>query len=183
MALLNSGPIVIAGGSGFLGTSLATWLTAAGHHVIVLSRRSLPATVAWESVVWDGRTSGPWIRALDGAQALVNLTGRSVDCIKSPDHCDEILRSRVESTRILGIASKSVVNPPPVWVQMSTAHIMAIPRKSPVTKIRPQVTAWPLLWAYDGKENLKHSDSLAREESSSGQVSSSVGTGAREVAR
>jgi NAD dependent epimerase/dehydratase family enzyme len=65
---------------------------------------------------------------LDGAACLINLVGRSVDCIKTPDHQDEILRSRVEATRVLGEAMRSISSPPPVWVQMSTAHIMAIPR-------------------------------------------------------
>ncbi len=59
--------------------------------------------------------------------ALVNLAGRTVDCIKTPDHCDEILRSRVESTRVLGLAVRNVATPPPVWVQMATAHICGDP--------------------------------------------------------
>jgi uncharacterized protein (TIGR01777 family) len=62
-----------------------------------------------------------------GASALVNLVGRTVDCVKSPDHCDEILRSRVESTRVLGLALRSLSVPLPVWVQMSTAHIYGDP--------------------------------------------------------
>src|SRR4029077_1299214 len=51
----------------------------------------------------------------------------SVDCIKTPDHQDEILRSRVEATRVLGLAMRSVDSPPPAWVQMSTAHIYGDP--------------------------------------------------------
>ncbi len=70
---------------------------------------------------------GEWARVLDGAAALVNFTGRSVNCIKTPDHCDEILRSRVESTRVLGEACRAVATPPAVWVQMSTAHIYGDP--------------------------------------------------------
>jgi uncharacterized protein (TIGR01777 family) len=57
----------------------------------------------------------------------VNLVGRSVDCVKTPDHRDEILRSRIEATRALGLAGGSVETPPPVWVQMSTAHIYGDP--------------------------------------------------------
>lgn len=76
---------------------------------------------------WDGRTVGDWAEALDGAAALVNLAGRSVDCVKTPDHCDEILRSRVESTGALGEAVKRCGAPPPVWVQMATAHIYGDP--------------------------------------------------------
>jgi uncharacterized protein (TIGR01777 family) len=70
---------------------------------------------------------GDWRLELDGAVGLVNLAGRSVDCIKTPDHQDEILRSRVEATRVLGLAVRSVDVPPPVWVQMSTAHIYGDP--------------------------------------------------------
>jgi hypothetical protein len=62
------------------------------------------------------------VRHLDGASALVNLAGRTVDCVKTPDHCDEILRSRVESTAVLGRALQRVTTLPRVWVQMATAH-------------------------------------------------------------
>lgn len=126
-APLDSGPVVIAGGSGFLGTSLATWLSSRGVMVIVLSRRQPKVRGPWRHVAWDARSLGDWSRVLDGAAGLVNLTGRSVDCVKTPDRQDEILRSRVESTRVLGQALRVVDNPPPVWVQMSSAHIYGDP--------------------------------------------------------
>ncbi len=106
------GKVVIAGGSGFLGVSLAHALAEQGSEVVIVSRNPPRCTGPWKHVVWDGRTIGPWIHELDGAQGVVNLTGRSVDCIKSPDHCDEILRSRVEATRVLGLAMRQVANPP-----------------------------------------------------------------------
>jgi hypothetical protein len=121
------GRVVIAGGSGFIGVSLARHLTAAGADVAVLSRRPAPRSVPWRTLEWDARTLGPWTDALNGASAIVNLTGRTVDCVKTPDHVDEILRSRVESTLVLGRACRTVPNPPPVWVQMSTAHIYGDP--------------------------------------------------------
>ena len=123
----GSGPIVIAGGSGFLGVSLATHLAALGRSVVILSRTPPKPNGPWRHVSWDARTLGEWRRELDGAVGLVNLVGRSVDCIKTPDHQDEILRSRVEATRVLGQAVRTVDNPPPVWVQMSTAHIYGDP--------------------------------------------------------
>ncbi len=124
----NSGmKIVIAGGSGFLGLSLARHLAAGGHRVVILSRSAPPRDQRWEHRRWDGRTLSDWSRSLDGADGLVNLAGRTVDCVKTPDHCDEILRSRVESTRVLGLALREVASPPPVWVQMSTAHIYGDP--------------------------------------------------------
>lgn len=119
--------VVIAGGSGFLGVSLAHHLSSAGMAVVLLSRHAPRVNGPWRHVVWDGRTLGAWRHELDGAIGLVNLTGRSVDCIKSPDHQDEILRSRVEATRVLGLAVRAIAAPPPVWVQMSTAHIYGDP--------------------------------------------------------
>jgi len=64
---------------------------------------------------------------LEGAAGIINLAGRTVDCIKTPDHCDEILRSRDEATQVLGCAMRSIASPPRVWVQMSTAHIYGDP--------------------------------------------------------
>jgi uncharacterized protein (TIGR01777 family) len=118
--------VVIAGGSGFLGLSLAEYLAGRGYEVTILSR-SVPMAGPWRHVAWDARTMGAWSACLDGAGALVNLVGRSVNCVKTPAHCDEILRSRVEATRVLGEACRSVDVPPAVWVQMSTAHIYGDP--------------------------------------------------------
>src|SRR5262245_37364771 len=123
----RGGPVVIAGGSGFLGLSLATHLLHSGYSVVLLSRTAPRAAGKWRHVAWDARTLGPWTAALDGARGVVNLVGRSVDCIKTPDHQDEILRSRVEATRVLGVALRQIERPPPVWVQMSTAHIYGDP--------------------------------------------------------
>lgn len=119
--------VVIAGGSGFLGVSLAHYLAGQGMDVVLLSRRPPRCEGSWQHVAWDGRTLGEWKRELDGAAGLVNLAGRTVDCIKTPDHQDEILRSRVEATRVLGEAVRVIESPPPVWVQMSTAHIYGDP--------------------------------------------------------
>jgi uncharacterized protein (TIGR01777 family) len=128
---------VIAGGSGFLGVSLARHLARLGHSIVILSRSPPKPSGAWHHVTWDARIVGDWCRVLDGAAGLVNLAGRSVDCIKTPAHQDEILRSRIESTQVLGAAVRSVDNPPPVWVQMSTAHIYGDPPEAPCTEESP----------------------------------------------
>jgi len=117
-----SGRIVIAGGTGFLGSNLARHLADLGCEVVVISRHPPATNPGWQHALWDARTLGDWARHLDGATALVNLVGRSVDCVKSPDHCDEILRSRVESTEVLGRALRQVKSLPSTWVQMATAH-------------------------------------------------------------
>ncbi len=68
--------IVITGGSGFLGVSLATHLTSLGAEVVIVSR-SRPVAGAWQYCSWDGRTLGDWQRVLEGAFGVVNLAGRS----------------------------------------------------------------------------------------------------------
>jgi uncharacterized protein len=123
----TTGRVVIAGGTGFLGQNLAEHLTKLGWDVVVMSRHSSDGNGRWRHAVWDARTVGDWAQHLDGATALVNLAGRTVDCIKTPEHCDEILRSRVEATEVLGRALQSVKTLPRVWVQMSTAHIYGDP--------------------------------------------------------
>ncbi len=127
MSELNGLKIVIAGGSGFLGISMASHFLANGASVVILSRSLPQVSGDWSHHVWDARTIGPWTQVVDGSDAIVNLVGRSVDCVKTPDHQDEILRSRVESTQVLGQAMRIVASPPPVWVQMSTAHIYGDP--------------------------------------------------------
>ena len=127
MANLTGKRIVIAGGSGFLGLSMAEHFSGAGAEVAVLSRSKPKVGGRWSHHLWDARTLGDWIEVLDGADAVVNLAGRTVNCIKTPDRQDEILRSRVESTRVLGEALRAVSAPPPVWLQMSTAHIYGDP--------------------------------------------------------
>jgi uncharacterized protein (TIGR01777 family) len=133
----NRGRIVIAGGSGFLGISLTHYLTNSGWTVVILSRSRPRVDGPWEYVPWDARSLGTWSRTLDGASGLVNLAGRSVDCIKTPDHQDEIIRSRTEATRALGLAVRSVDQPPPIWVQMSTAHIYGDPPRLICTEDSP----------------------------------------------
>ena len=125
---------VIAGGSGFLGVSLAHHLAERGAVVTILSRKVPKVAGPWRYTAWDARNLGPWREELNEAAGLINLTGRNVNCIKTPDHRDEILRSRVEATRVLGEAFRTLDSPPPVWVQMSTAHIYGDPPTSICTE-------------------------------------------------
>ena len=134
---VDSKKIVIAGGSGFLGVSLAHYLAELGASVVILSRNSPRLKGKWRHRRWDSRSLGEWGQELEGADGLVNLAGRSVDCIKSPDHQDEILRSRIESTRVLGEALRCIESPPPVWVQMGTAHIYGDPPELVCTEDSP----------------------------------------------
>jgi uncharacterized protein (TIGR01777 family) len=113
--------IVVAGGTGQLGSVLCRALHAAGHEVVVLSRHS--GTTPWRVATWDAATPGPWIAELDGADALVNLVGRSVNCRYNAENRRLILSSRIDSTRVLGAALGRCTRPPHVWLQSSTATI------------------------------------------------------------
>jgi len=115
--------IILPGGSGQVGTFLAAAWHAAGHEVVVLSRR--PAATPWRTVLWDGVALGDWVREVDGADVVANLTGKSVNCRYYPANRREILESRVESTRVLGKAIGAARRPPKVWLQSSTATIYA----------------------------------------------------------
>lgn len=112
--------LVIAGGSGYLGTAFTRSLLDRGDegYPIVILSRSEPTIVGASDRVshacWDGRTLGGWAQEIEGCTHVLNLAGRSVDCRKTPGRCDEILRSRVESTRVLGEAIAQGSAPPPL---------------------------------------------------------------------
>jgi uncharacterized protein (TIGR01777 family) len=115
--------LILAGGSGFLGSALAQHFSRANWDVIILTRTPKAANSAVREVVWDGRTVGVWHLLLDGATAVVNLTGKSVDCRYNARNRNEILESRVNSTRVIGEAIAQCVRPPPVWLNASTATV------------------------------------------------------------
>jgi uncharacterized protein len=104
--------IVIPGGTGQVGRVLRRAFAA--HDVIVVSRRG-------GDVRWDG----PWEAAIDGADVVINLAGRSVNCRYTRANLREMMDSRIHTTRIVGAAIGRARRPPRVWLQMSTATIYA----------------------------------------------------------
>jgi len=115
--------VVIPGGSGQVGTILARALHRDGHDVVVLSRA--PNIRPWRVVPWDGVTLGDWQREIDGCDVVINLAGRSVNCRYTAANRDEIMQSRVSSTRVVGQAIAATTCRPRVWLQASTATIYA----------------------------------------------------------
>ncbi|WP_205701557.1 NAD-dependent epimerase/dehydratase family protein [Hymenobacter rigui] len=116
---MNQPLLVLAGGTGFLGRQLALHFRQLGYEVLTLTRRAK----RFGEVAWDGRTLGPWAKMLEGAAALINLAGKSVDCRYHAVNRYAIVRSRTESTRVLGEAVAQCQNPPAVWLNSSTATI------------------------------------------------------------
>src|SRR5262245_22594952 len=115
--------IVIPGGTGQVGTALIRAL-GAQHEIVVLTRGAGSIEGA-RSVAWDGRTRGAWCAELDGADAVVNLAGRSVNCRYTDANLREMYDSRIDSARAIGAGIGEAKHPPPVWLQMSTATIYA----------------------------------------------------------
>src|SRR5258705_4659192 len=118
-ASLRSGQmrIVIPGGTGQVGTVLARAFHARGDEVIVLSRSR--ETTSWRIVKWDAEGLGDWAAELEGADVVINLAGRSVNCRYNVENRKLITESRVKSTRVVGEAIGNASNPPRVWLQAS----------------------------------------------------------------
>jgi hypothetical protein len=114
--------IVIPGGSGQVGRVLVDAFRRRGDEVVVLSRGG-PREPG--SVAWDGRTLGAWAAEVDGADAVINLAGRSVNCRYHKSNLTEMLASRIDSTRAVAQAIEAASRPPRVWLQASTATIYA----------------------------------------------------------
>jgi NAD dependent epimerase/dehydratase family enzyme len=102
--------IIIPGGSGQVGTILARAFHSEGHEVVVLARH--PTAAARRTLQWDGRTLGPWAAELNGADVVINLAGRSVNCRYTRKHLAEMMDSRIESTHIVGEAIARCEEPP-----------------------------------------------------------------------
>ncbi|HKO98002.1 MAG TPA: NAD-dependent epimerase/dehydratase family protein [Pyrinomonadaceae bacterium] len=113
--------IIIPGGSGQVGTVLATAFTDSGHDVCVLSRSQ--AKRPWRIRPWDGESIGDWIEELEGSDVLINLAGQSVNCRYTPENRRIIMDSRLKSTKVLGEAVSQLKKPPQVWLQASTGTI------------------------------------------------------------
>src|ERR1041385_8774984 len=94
---MSRGRIVLAGGSGFLGRALSVELARAGYEVVILTRRLRKGFSQARQVRWDGRTVGAWARELEGAAAVVNLAGRSVDCRHTRQDRREVVGWRLGS--------------------------------------------------------------------------------------
>ncbi len=114
---MNGKRVVLAGGSGFLGQALAKTLLAKNYEVVVLTRSPREREDGVREVAWSGKALGDWMQYMDGAYAVVNLTGRSVNCRHTPENIREINESRINSVNTVATAIHNVAHPPRVWVQ------------------------------------------------------------------
>ncbi len=106
---------MIAGENGFIGRELQERFRAAGNRVKLISRRKEKGVVPWEQEAISD--------ALEGSDLLLNLAGYSVDCRYHQRNKERILRSRTETTALLGEAILKCACPPELWCNSSTATI------------------------------------------------------------
>jgi len=132
---------VLAGGSGFLGRVLARRLRERDWEVVVLTRRPRQGDDGISEIVWDARSTGPWVAELSGATALFNFAGYSINCVHDAGNRHAILESRLAATRVLGAACAGLASPPRVWVQASAVGYYGI-GETLVDETAPAGTDW-----------------------------------------
>lgn len=115
--------IIIAGGSGFIGRYLSTYFSDKGNEVLVLSRGTSESKGKIRFVHWDGKTPSGWENELEGADVLINLSGKSVAIRYTEKNKQEIYNSRIDSTRVLNKAVLACENPPKYWFNSSGASM------------------------------------------------------------
>jgi len=122
---MTQGRVVIGGSTGFMGQYLGKRYRAAGRDVVTISRGG--ADLAWSDATGIAH-------AVDGADLVLGLAGKSVNCRYTPENRAEIFRSREETTRTLSAAIAAAQTPPPLWVNSSTATIYRHAEDRPMTE-------------------------------------------------
>ncbi|RQO75403.1 TIGR01777 family protein [Pedobacter sp. KBW06] len=115
--------VILVGGNGYLGNVLADYYKELAEEVLILSRKPRAAKGNIRTEVWDGKEEGDWVKSLEGADLLVNLCGKNVNCRYTPKNQAEIISSRTIPTRLLGKVIAKLVQPPGLWINVTSATI------------------------------------------------------------
>lgn len=115
--------LIIAGGTGFLGSALVNYLEKDFDEIVLLSRSEDKQRDKIKIVSWDARTQGAWKDELEGATVVINLTGKNINCRLTEKNKIEILESRVNATHAIGEAIRSCDIPPHVWINGSATNM------------------------------------------------------------
>lgn len=126
--------IILAGGSGYLGTLLAKYFGRRANDVVVLTRGAHKRKDNIRFIEWDAKNPGAWIAELEDTDLLINLTGKNVNCRYTSENKHEIYQSRIQSTRVLGEAILNCKTPPRVWINASSATIYDDSREQLMTE-------------------------------------------------
>lgn len=115
--------IVLAGGNGYLGRVLAEYYSNKADEVVILSRHAKETDRNVRTVIWDGKTWGKWAADLVNADILINLCGKNVNCRYTVKNKAEIFASRLLPTELLGLAIRDLIEPPKLWINVTSATI------------------------------------------------------------
>lgn len=126
--------IVIAGGTGFIGKQISSHYLAKGYEVVVLTRGESQQKNDINYQNWDGETIGSWKAFLAGAELVINLVGKSVNCRYTEENKQLILSSRVNATKVIGAVIQQLDDPPKLWINSSTATIYDYSLTKPMTE-------------------------------------------------
>lgn len=117
--------MILAGGTGFIGKYFEKQFNDLGYEVKIISRQ--PQHISWND-------KSAIIEALEGAELLINLAGKSVNCRYNEANKKEIMNSRIATTKILGETILSCTTPPQIWMNSSTATIYRHADDRPMTE-------------------------------------------------
>ncbi len=120
---MKYGKIILAGGNGYLGGVLAKYFSGIADEVVILARKPKAEKGNIKTLVWNGKTIGDWVYSLQGADLLVNLCGKNVNCRYTEKNKKEIFDSRLIPTQLLGKAIEEIKNPPKLWINITSATI------------------------------------------------------------
>ncbi len=137
--------IIIAGGTGFIGQGLCNYF-GKDNQIIILTRQ-LPdqktnafgehtinqdAAKNIRYINWDGVNQGEWSKEMNGADMIINLAGKTVNCRYNEKNKKEIFDSRTNSVKAIGLAIQQSIQPPKLWINAASAtiypHATNIPR-------------------------------------------------------
>ncbi|RKR82441.1 hypothetical protein BDD43_2621 [Mucilaginibacter gracilis] len=115
--------IILAGGNGYLGKVLTAYYRDKATEIVILSRSPKAVSGNVKTLVWDGKTPGDWVSSLQGAQLLINLCGKNVNCRYNKKNRAEIFASRLIPTKLLGDVIEKMEQPPQLWINITSATI------------------------------------------------------------
>jgi uncharacterized protein len=131
--------IVLAGGSGQIGTAMVEHFKDKAESIIILSRSPEKHAGNIHTLNWDGKTLGAWAKELDGADMLINLAGKNVNCRYNEKNKEEIINSRVNSINVLTSAIAQCKTPPKLYIQSASATIYRHAEDGPMTEENKEI--------------------------------------------
>ncbi|MBL7995037.1 TIGR01777 family oxidoreductase [bacterium] len=157
--------IVLAGATGFIGRKLIDALIADEHHIVILTRRPTKAALAFghsvEAFQWDAHSPGDWFTAVDGADAVINLTGESLAAKRWSKAQKQLLRSsRIDATKVIVQAIEKASVRPSVLINASAVGYYGDVPEDIVTELYPASTDFLGTLSEDWEQEAHRADKL-----------------------